>query len=60
MEKEDIICPNCNSNKVVPIFYGVPGTGPSEKEKAKEPEHLDFIYSPDNPQWHCNNCGYEW
>ena len=19
-----------------------------------------FIFSPDNPIWHCNNCGYEW
>ena len=60
MKPGDITCPKCNSKKIAPIFYGMPTINPVKQENKKKSTSLGYAYSPDNPVWHCHNCGYEW
>lgn len=60
MKEKNNTCPKCNSKKIVPIFYGMPGTDLVEQKKGEELMRFSFIFSPDNPEWYCNNCGHEW
>jgi hypothetical protein len=53
-------CPLCQSNRVLPIVYGLPG--PELLESAREGRvHLGgCVVYRENPEWHCRKCGYEW
>ena len=52
-------CPKCNSDNVGPIFCSYPSRDIAERSKEQEDE-LSCVFNPDNPVWHCNNCGNEW
>jgi len=45
--------------KIGVIFYSMPRMDKAEKKKTKE-VNIGYMFSPDNPVWHCSNCGYEW
>ena len=54
------VCPNCKSNKVVPIAYGLPGFEMRE-EAIKGKIHLGgCMIEDDSPDFHCNECEHEW
>jgi hypothetical protein len=59
-KKTKRICPECNSQEVVPILYGMPtAQAAEEEEKGKLFIGGCCIYE-DSPKWHCKACGNEW
>ena len=53
-------CPKCNSINVIPIAYGLPGDEMIE-DVFKGKIHLGgCIIEENNPDFHCNDCEYEW
>ncbi len=54
-------CPRCKSEDVVEIIYGMP-TEELLKEIEKKGNYWlgGCCISPDNPDYHCKNCDYEW
>lgn len=53
-------CPKCNSQKIVPIIYGMPCFELAEKENNGEVKLGGCVGLEGNPKWHCKNCEYEW
>jgi len=56
----EIRCPKCNSDKVIPIVYGLPGADLGEKERRGEIKLGGCLISPKNPKWYCKDCGNKW
>jgi hypothetical protein len=53
-------CPKCQSEKIVPIVYGLPRYEFFEKAKADEFILGGCTIYEDSPQWHCKECGHLW
>jgi len=57
----EIICPQCKSNKTIPILYGEPTPDDLEAEKWGE---LELAEGEDDgstsPNRRCLTCGYAW
>lgn len=54
-----ILCPNCQSEKIIPIHYGLPNLKGLEQAGKGEIKLGGCCVSPKNPNWHCKNCGKE-
>ena len=55
------LCPNCDSDKVIPIVYGFPTEETFERERNGELITGGCtIYDGLSPKWHCKRCGQEW
>ena len=55
-------CPKCKSKSIAVILFGLPA--PTEKlstdlEKKRIVLGGCCVTNKD-PEWHCNDCGYEW
>lgn len=53
-------CPNCGSENVVPIMYGVPTPEMVERSAKGEIKLGGYAVGPDMPDWSCKDCGYTW
>ena len=58
--KENLICPGCKSDKVIPILYGYP-----THEAFLSVEEGKLVLggcevSDEAPNWHCKECSKEW
>ena len=53
-------CPKCNSEKVIPIVYGLPSYDLGEKELRGEVMLGGCLVSLESPKWYCKNCGNKW
>jgi ribosomal protein L37AE/L43A len=56
-------CPNCNSNEVVPIKYGLPGIEMREDwlaGKIKLGGCVMDLKAGTDPKWYCKKCGHRW
>ncbi len=55
-------CPVCKSDNIAKILWGMPEY--SKKLQKDMDSGRIFIggccISDNDPQWHCNECGYEW
>jgi hypothetical protein len=53
-------CSSCKSKNIIPIEYGLPGPEMVRAAEKKEIYIGGCLISDSNPEWHCNNCGYDW
>lgn len=53
-------CPNCDSEEIIPIVYGLPGPEMMEESLRGEIALGGCIVFPDNPEWLCTNCEEAW
>jgi len=61
MKKQtNTLCPNCNSQRVVPIVYEMPSRENIRLVKEGKIVLGTCIISPDSPKWHCLDCDNEW
>ena len=55
------ICPNCDSDKVVPIVYGYPTEESYElEEQGKIALAGCCVVDGLSTKWYCKLCGHEW
>ena len=54
------MCPRCNSDKVLPILYGLPSDEMVEASVRGKIALGGCAVFPGNPDYTCNNCGHEW
>ena len=52
-------CPSCNTNNVVPIVYGMPGSDLEEQEQRGEIILGGCIVTDNDPELYCKDCGRE-
>ena len=60
VKKRVRICPQCGSDKVVPVIYGMPTSELDDDEKAGKVRLGGCCVSLDSPDLACNNCGLKW
>jgi hypothetical protein len=53
-------CPKCNSEKVIPIVYGLPTDDAFKAADEGKVVLGGCIVHDDRPFWHCSNCEYDW
>jgi primosomal protein N' len=55
-------CPECGSEKVASIFYGLPVFTVELERQLKEGEVIlgGCCVTGDDPQWHCVECRHQW
>ncbi|TVR12674.1 MAG: hypothetical protein EA401_08505 [Planctomycetota bacterium] len=54
------ICPQCGSENVIPIIYGMPDEDLVLRDAQGEAKIGGVAEYPDSPTWHCQACGHEW
>lgn len=59
-KKRKPVCPFCGSRIIIPIAYGFPGPDVEEKSKKGKVILGGCMVWENQPQSHCNDCGYEW
>lgn len=59
MSKRRPYCPQCVSNKIVPIIYGMPTEYAWEKSKQGKLLIGGCCVSDESPKWYCQACGHE-
>ena len=52
-------CPKCNSKETVPIVYGLPPMELVEEANRGEIALGGCCVVPDQPEWQCKSCDYE-
>jgi predicted Zn-ribbon and HTH transcriptional regulator len=58
---EDVTrCPQCHSEDLVRIVYGMPSEEMVEESVAGRVALGGCLVWPDAPDYTCQNCGYEW
>lgn len=59
---EPVLCPRCNSDRVVYVLYGEPIMDENLKRALDglKVELGGCIITPDSKRWECRNCGYRW
>ncbi len=57
---DELICPECGSEDVIPIAYGKPGAELAEAAERGEVFLGGCMISEDSPNWHCKACGAQW
>ena len=60
MTKRPSKCPRCDSRKVVPIEYGLPGPEMMQDAVDGKIKLGGCVVEPDAPDWYCNDSHYEW
>lgn len=60
-EKKKIVCPNCGSEDVARIMYGLPLYDEALKNALEKGEIClgGCCIDPDSPAYHCNKCDEE-
>ena len=53
-------CPECGSNDVIPIQYGIPGPEMFKEWEAGKIELGGCVITGDDPNWYCKKCGHRW
>ena len=53
-------CPQCGSNRVVRIVYGLPGPELMHKAQAGEVVLGGCCITANDPQWQCQDCRHRW
>ena len=59
-KKYTALCPNCRSNNVIPIAYGLPGFKMQEEAIVGKIHLGGCILEEEAPDFHCNECEHEW
>ena len=54
------ICPSCNQETGVDIVYGMPGEETALKAEQGEIVLGGCVIEPNQPNYHCVSCGFEW
>ena len=55
-------CPICESISIADILYGLPANS-KDLSMALEKKRIVLggcCVTDNDPEWHCNECGYEW
>ena len=60
MPKVKPSCPACDSNDVAIIVFGYPSWETVEAADSGELRLGGCSVEQDDPEWHCNQCEYEW
>jgi transposase-like protein len=55
-----VLCPECGSTSVVPIVYGTATKELMNMEEEGSVIMGGYSSSDQDPEFHCNECGYEW
>ncbi len=53
-------CPQCGSQRVVPIVYGYPAPETARRAEAGEIRLGGCCITDHDPTWHCEDCDYAW
>jgi len=53
-------CPQCGSERAVPIVYGMPGGETIEASERGELVLGGCVVSDDDPEWSCLGCWTQW
>ena len=59
-EGTGIICPECRSESVIPVIYGMPAALTFAAEQEGRLRLGGIMMSEDSPDWSCTACGHEW
>lgn len=54
------VCPKCGSAETCRIVYGLPSPEGRERQKRGEVHFGGCCFMGNDPEWHCNACGYDW
>jgi len=54
------LCPNCGSQNVVPMIYGLPGPELIQEQEEGKVELGGCLISEDNPRRCCKDCRHRW
>jgi hypothetical protein len=52
-------CPKCGETNIIQIFYGIPCSEIGEKAYGGEIILGGCCVDPDNPNWNCKKCKFE-
>jgi len=55
-----IRCPQCGTEGVIPILYGMPAAMTIAAEQEGKLKLGGIMMLEDSPDWHCIGCGHEW
>ena len=55
-------CPKCLSIDIAEFLYGMPVNSPELEDDLKNKKIIigGCVLLDEYPQWHCNDCKYEW
>ncbi|MCA1706318.1 MAG: hypothetical protein LC808_24855 [Actinobacteria bacterium] len=58
----ELRCPNCGSERIVPMLFGLPAHQAGDAWERGELELGGCMAWGDerDPHWHCKACGHEW
>ncbi len=54
------VCPECGTDQVVPMVFGLPGPELAEEAQRGEVELGGCSITGDDPEWACRECGHRW
>lgn len=54
------VCPECGSNRAIPIVYGLPTSGLGLKAERGEVHLGGCCVGRNDPKWHCRDCEHDW
>ena len=56
------MCPKCESIKIGRYLYGMPEMDKKLEQDVENGEIIIGGYSvtSEDPEWHCNDCNYDW
>jgi hypothetical protein len=59
---EAVVCPRCQSDRVVYILYGEPKLDEDLKRAlaSRKVEIAGCIITPDSKRWECRSCAHKW
>ncbi|MGH7769929.1 MAG: hypothetical protein ACREQP_20970, partial [Candidatus Binatia bacterium] len=53
-------CPQCGSEKVVRILYGLPTEAARDLSNKGKVALGGCLVDDRNPRWHCSDCDHDW
>ena len=53
-------CPKCNSEKVIPILWGLPTEDAREDAGKGKIKLGGYVIGDDPPLLHCSDCEHDW
>ena len=55
-------CPKCSSVNIAEFLYGMPVNTPDLEDDLKDNKMIlgGCVQRPESPDYHCNQCEYEW
>lgn len=60
MKDKPASCPNCSSDQIIRIIYGMPDADLVMKDAAGEAVIGGVATYAYSPEWHCNACKHQW